>query len=1069
MVNTPRDGSAYILVGVQERSGKVSGIPGVADHPDEAELGRIVSARLDPAPRFSYRQVPYGDVEIGLIDIPCDQPVPVLPRNNYGVLRRNSVYIRRNTQNTEADREDLARIHQWRQPEPSTTLDRPSGSWEQLYRACDGFDPGRTYVAVLDRDSSTDARDWTAMASIHWSTIVDFDAGTDTDGNYAIAEGQFSGRQALHLSALDDSPSITGRSSVWIAASGLDSRPTTGPSATWREWNRSKGPRLEQVMNELARVTEPKPVTVVVFGGESTYVSTTCDIVDRAFAERVGYVIANPDLYSYEDIRLRFDASAVAITLPDVCQGLRELRPDHGPVEETLFPKLGNGTVAMAPNRARWVEEQLELVHWDAALSSDHQDNEDSFLKGATVSWSDLDTRVDADRDITIGLEHQIRRELEERAIRRVNLWHWPGAGASTVARRIAWNIHRQFPTVVARDIHPQQTAERLRHLFGITRLPVLAIIDLPGTTKEVVDRLYDELRGSHVPAVLFNVVRSFDTSGRHGSHYIDAMLTTREANRLSRILVARVPSRQSNIESLIDEDDRRKRTPFYFGLVAYGRQFRGLESYVSARLTSSSDAIQDVVLMMAFAYYYGQVTLSLQIFGPIFNIPVSKLVTTSNVIPDHMRELLVEVDDSARPAHYLIAEEILQQALGQKGGDRRNWPVELADLAIRFIDLLADLPHRGRGAISDTIRAVFIERGSTESPAGPWETEFSQLLADIPSVEGMQRVLEHLADAFPEEPHFWAHLGRFYSRLMQDHAKAHRAYESALELSPNDSLLHHMAGMGWRNELYDLLASIARGVVQDNESQVLRLVENASMKFEAARALDRRSEYSYISQIQMIHRVVGTISSARGYRYDAIRFLALRGNDPYRELVDDAQNLLSDLALIKGTESSNELQVRVQADLAGLHGKHSEAIVHLTNVLDRRESHKPPVRRAIIRAYIAKHKDDWSLLSDREVARVVELAGDNITEEPGSDYNLRLWLRAVRIENSLNIDRVAEQLAYKRLQNPSVDTTYYLYIMKLLQLEAGDLVAARQIPPLIEECGRLARDLSRTENHDIL
>ena len=644
-----------------------------------------------------------------------------------------------------------------------------------------------------------------------------------------------------------------------------------------------------------------------------------------------------------------------------------------------------------------------------------------------------------------------------------MNLWHWPGAGASTVARRIAWNLHREFPTVVALEVEPQETAERLRYLFGIARLPVLVIIDLPGVSKEVVDRFYDALRRSHIPAVLFNVERRFDFRVARGTHFLDAMLTTREAVGLSRILSARVPSRRGNLESLIDEPDHRKRSPFYFGLVAYGRDFRGLEAYVGARLSKASNSLREATLLMAFAYYYGQVPLSLQTFGPLFNVPSSRLLTVSKLLPDYLRELLVQDSLKVRPAHHLIAEEILTSELGLASGDVRNWRVGLADLAIKFIDLLAHLPHRNRGTVSDTLRAVLIERGSTESPAGPWEAAFSQFLNDVPSVEGQQRVLEHLTDAFPEEPHFWAHLGRFYSRVIQDHKKAHVAYQTALQLSPGDSLLHHMAGMGWRNELYDILSSIGKDTVESYQDNILDIVRKASMSFESARALDRTSEYSYISQVQMIHRVVGTLSSAKGYRYKAMHFLTLPGNDSYRELLDEAQNLLSDLALIKGDETSSQLQVTLKADLAGFHGNHSEAIQYLTNVLDRRESHKPPVRRAIIRAYIARNKDDWSRLTDRELARVVELARDNTEEEPASDYNLRLWLRAVRIENALSVDRVAEQLAYKRMQNPSVDTTYYLYIMKFLQLEMGELAAADEVPSLIEECSRLAQDLSRT------
>ena len=386
-----------------------------------------------------------------------------------------------------------------------------------------------------------------------------------------------------------------------------------------------------------------------------------------------------------------------------------------------------------------------------------------------------------------------------------------------------------------------------------------------------------------------------------------------------------------------------------------------------------------------------------------------------------------------------------------------------LADLAISFIDTLADLPHRDRGTISDTLRAVLIDRSSGESSVSSLLNQFSQFLTDVPSVDGRRRVLEHLTDCFPEEPHFWAHLGRFFSHVVKDHPRARRAYQTALHLSPDDSLLHHMVGMGLRIELYDALDSADGGYTNEEEENVLRILREATLEFEEARNLERRSEYNYISQVQMIQRVVNRISITKGYRYQTIKFLTLPGSDAYRELVDEAQNLLSDLALIKGDEMPSQFQVSVESGLASLYGNHSEAIESLTNVLDRRDSYKPPIRRALIRSYVSKYRGEWSKLTDKELARVVELARENIEQEPTSDYNLRLWLRAVRTENALDVDYVAERLAYKRLQDQSLDTAYYFYIMKFLQLESGDLAVRDELPGLIDECSRLARDLSRT------
>ena len=135
MANTPRSGPAYILVGVQEQSGKVRGTTGMTDHPDGALLGGVVSGKVYPAPRFTYRQIVHDGVKLGLIEIPCDQPVPVMPRTDYGVLRRGCVYIRRNTRNTEADKTDLARINEWGQSQSEP----PSDPRNTLNKGCRGF------------------------------------------------------------------------------------------------------------------------------------------------------------------------------------------------------------------------------------------------------------------------------------------------------------------------------------------------------------------------------------------------------------------------------------------------------------------------------------------------------------------------------------------------------------------------------------------------------------------------------------------------------------------------------------------------------------------------------------------------------------------------------------------------------------------------------------------------------------------------------------------------------------------------------------------------------------------
>ena len=303
MANTPRSESSYILLGVEEQAGKAIDIPGVTEHHDEATLGGIISSRVDRPPRFTYRQVTVEGIEFGLIEIPADQPRPIVSRSRFGILSEGAVYIRRNTANVVAQGEELRRISQSGNDDVTSVGSTTSGAWEEFYRACDGFDPSRIYIAILDRQRNSDARDWAAMASIHWSLVVDFDTETDTFGNYATAQGPFGERYGLRLTALNDSPEITTRSTLWVAAKGLVSMPSTDPSRTLREWNQRKVPQIERIMNRLAQITEPKPVTVIVFGGEESYVGRACEIAERAFGSRVEHVMAAPDSTGYENIK----------------------------------------------------------------------------------------------------------------------------------------------------------------------------------------------------------------------------------------------------------------------------------------------------------------------------------------------------------------------------------------------------------------------------------------------------------------------------------------------------------------------------------------------------------------------------------------------------------------------------------------------------------------------------------------------------------------------------------------------------------------------------------------------
>ncbi len=124
LANTPREGNAYIVLGVDKLLDGTFTVLGIEPNIDDAILQSIAASFLDPSPRFLYQTAPADDVHVGLIIIPEDQPLPALPRRSHGrdFLREGRLYFRRGSQNALASVHDQRRIWAW-----FLRRDHPSG------------------------------------------------------------------------------------------------------------------------------------------------------------------------------------------------------------------------------------------------------------------------------------------------------------------------------------------------------------------------------------------------------------------------------------------------------------------------------------------------------------------------------------------------------------------------------------------------------------------------------------------------------------------------------------------------------------------------------------------------------------------------------------------------------------------------------------------------------------------------------------------------------------------------------------------------------------------------------
>lgn len=100
---------AYILIGVEEVKGGRSKVLGIDDELDDASLQQFVNSKIQRPLIFEYKNTQIEGKKIGFIKIPINER-PIYLKQDYGKLKRNTVYIRRGSSTVEATPDEIAKM-----------------------------------------------------------------------------------------------------------------------------------------------------------------------------------------------------------------------------------------------------------------------------------------------------------------------------------------------------------------------------------------------------------------------------------------------------------------------------------------------------------------------------------------------------------------------------------------------------------------------------------------------------------------------------------------------------------------------------------------------------------------------------------------------------------------------------------------------------------------------------------------------------------------------------------------------------------------------------------------------
>ena len=1063
LTNTPREGDAHIVLGVKKRRDGSFETFGIEKEIDDAELQGVASSLLEPTPRFVYYAVPHGDVVLGLITIPARLESPIVPKKTKDPgFVKGTIYFRRGSQNDAASMQEQGRIWEWCRDGASMSISSNpyalEPAWTRYLEETDELRSTGRHILIVDDRFREDAGGLSGIGTGPWAFVFDFDTRSDAGGLLASIRDTVESHRALHIRVKGDphtsrSPDFT---TTWFFVRGIEGRLDSIPTEGTRGWRRAYRQVLTDECDRLAGELAPATVHVTILWRDGEFNEHLAEVLrslDDSLHDSFQPVFVTDAPAACESLADEFGAQVIEMPLNQFARGIQQIiekKQPTGPSTITL-PSASGVPIPLEHRTANWVAEEIELV----PLGVPRAEDVSTFLRGGTVTWADLDRNVDARRDVQTRLTEAIRRDLDAGRITRINLFHRPGAGGTTVGRRVAWELHEEFPCGLLRRTVPMETADRVARIYELTERPVLMIADGTDIAERELDELAEYLGARRTPVVLVQIRRRQAAGQQQGdrSFDLDSGLSTREVGRFVNTLSQDAPDRAAAIERLGKRENRALHRPVYFALAAYERDFRALPDFVTSRIVGLSDDQKRVIVYTATALRYGQRALPASALRAIFGLSSRERVDLPSLLPPTANELFVETAPGEwRIGHSLVAEELLKQLLAT-GADIRTWRNRLADWGISFIEFCrGDLPVPSDEML-DLVRRVFVYRDNFDvlGREQSGQQRFSNFIEDVRVSEGKVRVLNALVESYPEEHHFWAHLSRFHAMDRKDFTRALEAADYAVQLADHDSVVYHMRGMVRRYRLREL----RQGDVAIGELVVV--AEEASSDFERSRTLNPENEHGYIAEAQMLIELLEHVSQSSG---DLLQFLTRSDVPPYlREALDRVEGLLAHVKRDREGVGASQYETRASARAHSLYGDYAGAIQRLDSLTTRPDVYQPPIRRQLAWAYLARAEGDWSRVPKRSVARVVELLAKNLEEEPRPDQTVRLWMQASRFQDiPPSVESIFEQVQYWRAEPGSVDAAYYAYVLNALMAMDGSRFALQRYEQYLEECRELTR-----------
>lgn len=975
--------------------------------------------------------------------------------------------------------------------------------WEIFYDHTGSLNRLNNYVLVLPPDNmGLTKSQMMVLMRIHWKIIFDFNSASKDTGFFSILENPKSNNviRPITIEQRDDASllNIDRYSINWIFANGITTIPETVPKSV-KEWKISlKYPKLlEKVTHELHTLVNNFTVVIFLYN-DQIFINDIFEKFTSTFQEdriKLIFICESKDVADELSISYKwYEPLVLEMSINKFVEGIANTMSkniDSSSEIVKLIPSrakdLKDDNVDVSNRYFYYLSEGLELLYQRIGLENEDRSDNKPFYTGNTISWFELSIDGDVRRNVLEKLQLKLTEALQQaKGAKRINLVHKPGAGGTTLSRRIAYNFHNNYPTIILLKYVRGRTIISINEIAEFTQKSIILIVEAFRINENDIEYFMREINNNKKNVVILYVKRDQQRERNilNGDliNLSDKMIDITEMSRfISKYSMLANDQGRQKLSGFKDEPLTRYDVIDY-PLITFENAVKGemLFNYIYSNIEPLWISETKFLVYLSIIYNYTQKSVNENWFKKIFGEKVlSERIDYNRRVDNPITKLIFQESDVEgfpteywRPKYNLFAKEILNILMG----GRESYSVKESwkdNLHVRLIDMIDDFHDSDpilTKEVRELLKSLLLERDNSDTIVSidaeielqSHSNQFSKIISDISDKINQKAVFVKLVSCYPNEAHYLGHLGRFLYEKAETYDEFEEAYNyitSALSLAENDFNLWHIHGMCNKTKIDYLIRQFDMNEsefvdIHNIQGRIQEFADSAQRSFVKSREINQLNFHSHVTEILAILKVLdfGKRSSKvenivdfltrPEFEWYQMKFESLNELiTQTRELITLSRDLENKASLLKSRDMLNQCETKLLTFLEQF-TQAAEKIYNLISSAGR--DSRPYFRKLYLLARLSNKSkvhnvsinDAWQHLSEHELQIILTNIENNIREAPSDERNYRDWLSAIRHHpKQYYIDDAIIKLRSWRDITPSFSlgfyqASYYLYVL---------------------------------------